>query len=1063
MQRWIGVGAAPILTLTLTVALATQWGCGAPGADDGSQASGPPSSLLRVPLPSPALQGYARDLRGEVLQYHSPIPTVGTSLLVRSEDRGRSIAWESGRIPEDFQGGTATFALMIGIDVNTEPRRFDLRINGRDILQLLNPREAHWGDTLRWQGAEGVTGEFHVTLMDRYGDAMGFLFLTVPRGVFEPGEPLEFEVLGESAGARTWFMVFRDSVEPRMELQNAPAVLKSETGEAQVLRLDLLALEGGLEFHLDSPMGTVDTVAGMGHTRLLLPVPAVEAAEPVTVRYRLGGHEGSFDYTVRPPRRMEVHLLHHTHLDIGYTHHQDEVERIQWASLEEALRLGEASEGYPEGARFVWNPEGIWPVESYVRAHPGEETDRLLEGIRRGWIELDGSYAGLLTGLANEETLLHSFDAARELAERSGVPIESEMLSDIPGFSWGLVEALARNGIRYLSIGPNFGHRIGHFTEELGDRPFWWEGPTGDSRVLTWVSGGGYAWFHTGLGYDSITAQLDEEKIFRYLDQLFAGDYPYDMTCLRYNIGSDNGPPDPGLADAVRDWNERYASPVLKISGTTRAFRTFEERYGDGLPVLRGDLTGHWEDGAASSARETALVRRVAESLPQTERLAAMRGVELDPETLAEAWRQVLLFYEHTWGSWNSISEPYSELTVTSWERKKEFAEEAVALADRLRGAALGEVTGPSDGVAVAGASGGRGRVEVFNTLPWPRTDLVVLSPEDSPWGDRVVDQNGNAVSSQRLRTGELAFLAMEVPGESSVRFTVEAGDGGEGAATSAPHTPQQGPARLETTGWRVVLDPETGDVRTLTHLGSGRELVDPLTGGFNQYRYVPGRDPAAVVGAGSATVQVLEAGPLVWSLRATAAAPGLRAPLIREVRLVEGLDQVYLTNRVPKAWVLDPEAVLFRFPFALEEPQVRIDVPFGSFRPELDQVPGASKNYFSLQRWVDVSEPAWGVTVTSIDAPLIQLGEIRTDAILTGWLETAESSPTLLSYVMNNYWETNYRAAQDDEVEFRYTLRTHGGFNEEEAERFGEEEARPLVYRVLPPSLPKGEDQEIP
>ena len=47
--------------------------------------------------------------------------------------------------------------------------------------------------------------------------------------------------------------------------------------------------------------------------------------------------------------------------------------------------------------------------------------------------------------------------------------------------------------------------------------------------------------------------------------------------------------------------------------------------------------------------------------------------------------------------------------------------------------------------------------------------------------------------------------------------------------------------------------------------------------------------------------------------------------------------------------------------------------------------------------------------------------------------------------------------------MEFRYTLRTHGGFNEEEAERFGKEEARPLVYRVLPPSPPNGEDQEIP
>jgi alpha-mannosidase len=1027
-------------------------GCGREGTPGASEMSAVESSRFHVLLPSPYLSGYAADLKGEVLQYHSPVPMIGTSLLVRSEERSRSIAWESGVIPADFQGDAVTFALMIGIDVNVEPRRFDLRIGGRDVFQLRNPLEAELGDTLVWEGEGGVRGEFHVTLIDRYGDAMGFLFLTVPREFLELGAPLEFEVLGESEGARSWFMVFRDTLEPRMELQNAPAVLRTPDGEAQILRLDLLSLYPDQPFRLNSPIGTVDTVAPLGHTRLILPVPAVTAPEPVEVRYQLGNAEGQFTYSVVPPRRMEVFLLHHTHLDIGYTHHQDEVQRIQWASLEEALRLGEASEDNPEGARFIWNPEGLWPVETYVATHTSEETARLLEGIRRGWIQLDGMYAGLLTGLANEEVLLHTFDAARALGEASGVPIESAMLSDIPGFSWGLVEALDRTGIRYLSIGPNFGHRIGHFTEALGDRPFWWEGPSGESRVLTWVSGGGYSWFHTGLGYDSITAQLDEERVFSYLDQLFSGDYPYDMTYLRYNIGSDNGPPDPGLADAVRSWNERYASPILKISGTTATFREFEARYGDDLPTLRGDLTGHWEDGAASSARETAMVRRVAEALPQTERLAELRGVALDQKTLDQAWREVLLFYEHTWGSWNSISEPYSELTVSSWERKRAFAEEASTLAGELREAALGETEGDDPPLPGRG-----GLVEVINTLPWSRTELVVLPADGSGRGDLVKDMAGRIVPSQRLRSGELAFLAEDVPGESAVRFTVESGRANEGTDDDRP--PEKGftdsgirdqGSGISTSEFAVQLDHETGDVLSILHRATGKELVEASAGGLNQYLYVPGRDPSEAVSSGPADFAWTEEGPLVWTLTSTAPAAGLRAPMTREVSLVEGWDRVHLTNRIAKEWVLDPEAILFRFPFALEDPQLRIDVPFGSFRPEADQLPGASRNYFSLQRWVDFSEEDWGVTVASIDAPLIQLGEIRTDAIVTGWLEEAENSPTLLSYVMNNYWETNYRAAQDDEVAFRYALRVHGTFREEEAERFGLEEARPLLVRVI-------------
>ncbi len=1042
MRRFHGLpGAFPMFGLLAATVL-----CGASSADasaarpsalwiqpDDAQRQADPSSL-RIDLPRTHLSGYSQDVRGEVLNYHSPIPTINSSLLVRSEDRVRSIAWESQPVPPDLGEEVVTFALMLGIDVNVDPRTFDFRVNGQDVFQIQNPTEASLGQTMVWEG-QGIRGEFRVTFMDRYGDAMGFFFLTIPRHFWEPGEAVQFEVLGESAGARTWLLVFRDPLEPYVRLNNAPAVVRTDEGEAQIIRLDLLTLGERDRFRMESAIGSVDSVVTMGHSRFTLPVPAVEVPRDVDLELLLGSHRTEVSYQVTPPRRMEIHLHHHTHLDIGYTHHQDEVERLQWAHLEEALRLGEESEGYPEGARFVWQPEGIWPVDTYVRAHPGEKTDLLLEGIRRGWIELDGMYAGLLTGLANEEALLRAFEAARRLGELSGVPIESEMVSDIPGFSWGLVEAMSRHGLKYLSIGPNFGHRIGRLTEELGDQPFYWEGPSGESRVLTWVSGGGYAWFHTGLGYDSITARLDEEKVFRYLDQLVSTDYPYDLSYLRYNIGSDNGPPDPELARSVQDWNQRYASPVLRIAGMTETFREFERRYGSTLPTYRGDMTGHWEDGAASSARETAMVRRAAENLVQTEKLAGLRGAELDSDALREAWRNVLLFYEHTWGSWNSISEPYSDLTVTSWERKKAFAEKAAELADHLRSTALSDTGEDTER-----------KIAVHNTLPWHRSGLVVLPAEASREGDRVTELGRGPVPSQRLASGDLAFLARDVPVEGIREFKVE-----PGAAYPAPESGEPVGGTVATSTYELTVD-DSGQVTSLVHRPSGRELIDSSQGGFNQYVYVPGRDPSTAVSARPETIRWIDEGPLVWTLEITTPGKGLREPVVTLVRLVEGLDRVEISNRIAKEWVLDPEAVLFRFPLAIEEPEVRFDVPFGVVRTEEDQVPGSSKNYFSIQRWVDVSDEQGGVTLTSVDAPLIQLGEIRTDPIVAGWLGRAEPSATIYSYVMNNYWETNYRAAQDDDVEFRYSLRAHGPFQAEEAERFGLDEARPLVVREVGP-----------
>ncbi|MGD2218101.1 MAG: glycosyl hydrolase-related protein, partial [Gemmatimonadales bacterium] len=854
----------------------------------------------------------------------------------------------------------------------------------------------------------------------------------VPRALWSADGVLRIRVAGESAGVPTWFMIFKEPLAPHIALQNAPALLRGDDGNRQIVRVDLLYLGDAGRVRLESSIGRIDDTVGLGHRRYQIPVPEVGRETEVALEFQVDDDRTGTTFAVAPVRRMDVYLIHHTHLDIGYTHRQDEVERLQWRHLEQALRLGAASESYPEEARFVWHPEGLWAVESYLATHSAEENERLRQGIRRGWIHLDAMYANLLTGIATSEGLMRGMAAAQRLGAWSGMPIESAMLSDIPGFTWGLVPTLARHGVRYLSIGPNFGHRIGHFSEALGDRPFYWESPSGDERLLTWVSGAGYATFHSGLGYSKLTKALDEVSVFKYVERLAGQGYPYDMTYLRYNIGSDNGPPDPDLADAVRAWNERYVSPRLIISNVTHVFKTFEERYGDRLPVYRGDLTGHWEDGAASSARETAHVRRAAEALIQTEALSAILGAPLPPDEVYAAWRSAVLYYEHTWGSWNSVSEPLSEFTLAQWEHKKAFADSAAAQAARLRDRVLAGRVARSPSPAA---------VDVINTASWPRTDVVVLDADASRRGDRVLDESGHRVLSQRLSTGELAFLAEDVPAFGARRFLIEPG---AVDAAPAPGLPANVIANDEL---RLEVDTLRGTIGSLVYRPAARELVGDAPG-LNQYIYVAGRDPAdAATAARPVTVRLVERGPLVSSLEViAAAAPGTSSGVRSELRLYNGLDRVDIINTIDKSLVYDPEAVLYRYPFNIDDPLVWVDIPWGSFRVEDDQLPGSSKNYMSVQRWAAIQGDDVSVTLTSIDAPMIQVGAIRTDAIVAGWLEQIEPSATLFSYPMNNYWETNYKAAQDGPHEFRYSLRPHRAFDEAEAERFARAIAQPLI-----------------
>ncbi len=997
------------------------------------------TEAAHVALPSPYISGYAGPLSGEEFEYHSPLPDVVRSLLVRSEDAARGIEWETAVVPTDFDGDVATFVLLAGIDATDDTRTFDLSINGHRALQFETPRTASVG-TLTWRGDEGVSAELRVTLVDRYADAMGYLFLHVPRKLVNPGEPLLLSVAGESARSRTWFMVFMAEIEPEIAIRGVPAVVRTPDGPRQTVRVDVLYLDETGTLRMEATGDGRDAELGFGLTRLELEVPAVEQTTVMPFRFRVDDEWYQTALLIDPVAPLDLYVIHHTHLDIGYTHLQDEVERLQWNHLEEALRLGRASEDLPPEARFVWHPEGVWAVESYLESHGESESEALLEGIRRGWIHIDGLYTNLLTGLATGEGLVRTMAPAREISEAASVPLRSAMFSDIPGMSWGVVGVLAQAGVRYLSIGPNRWHRIGSFLDTWADRPFWWESPSGQERVLAWVHGGGYSMFHTGLGYEHLETRLDEERVFAYVDSLGARGWPHGIAAIRYNIGSDNGPPDSTLSATVTAWNERYVTPRLVVSSAARALHALEEEAGDELPIVRGDLTGYWEDGAASSARETALMRRAAESLAQTETLAAITGTRLDPMELTLAWRQVLLFLEHTWGSWNSISEPEAEFTVSQWERKKAFADEAVARAAALREQALG----------VSGH--GRSVLEVLNTSPWARSDVVVLAGSDAAHVGALRAEGGVGVPMQRLADGGLAFVAEEVPGWGARRYAIES----SGLETREPTTaadPHTG-TTLDNGLVRVTLDPVRGTILSLQLHASNRDLV-PSGQAMNEYLYVPGRDPATVVTGGQSEVRITDVGPVVWTAVVSREAPGTESVLETTVRLFAGSERVEIGHRFDKTMTCDPEAVLFRFPVDLDRAETMVGGAWGAWRAELDQPPGANRNYSTVERWVDMHDGAGGLQIVSVDVPGIQLGSIGTDATVAGWRNRIDPEPVLYSYVMNNYWETNYRASQDGPHELTCTLRPHAGFDEAVSERFALETAQPLVVRRPPENVP--------
>ena len=844
--------------------------------------------------------------------------------------------------------------------------------------------------------------------------------------------------MGTSGGAEIAFFT-NAAPEPSpvatsiQSVQGLPVLLKQGGRRTQPLRV-------AIEYPYVEPVDAMLQIAGMepipvrlqtGLRTVEVSLPAVTVDTDLDVAVAVDGRPVvKTKQTVKPVRQFTVYFLPHSHVDIGYTHVQTDVMLRQWGHFEKAIELARRTADYPPEARFQWSVEVLWAVDSYLKEAPPEKRKAFLDAVERGWIHLDGLYGNQLTALCRPEELFQLLDCSRRLSRQYGLSIETAMISDVPGYTWGIVPVLAQNGIKYFSIGPNHCHRIGRTLEAWADRPFYWVSPSGRERVLCWIPAEGYSWYHR--------IQLaDSEKLLGYLDGLADSDYPYDMVQMRYTVGGDNGPPDENLPEFVKEWNAKYEWPKLAITTTGRLFRQFEERYGDSLPEVRGDFTPYWEDGAGSSARETALARMAAERLAQAGALWAMLAPDRYPDDeFYAAWRNVLLYNEHTWGAHCSISKPDDPFTLSQWKIKQAFALDADAQSHELLARAVAARRSPAKPLAA---------VDVYNTCSWPRTDLVLLPASMKLAGESVTDAAGRSVRSQRLAGGELAVLACDVPPFGAKRLSFAPG---ESAATGNAHA--QG-ARLSNGRLQVTVDAATGAIASLTAADVPGELVDRAGGaGINDYFYVPSRNPKDATRGGTVKIAVEDAGPLVASLRVEADdVPGCRK-LTRHVRLVDGLDRVDLTNVVDKAPVRTKESVHFGFALNVPEGLMRCDVPWAVVRPETDQLPGACKNYLTVGRWVDVSNASIGVTWATLDAPLVELGRIRVDVAEPfgpeHWVDRLEPTQTFFSYVMNNYWETNYKADQEGPTTFRYSLAPHGPFDQAAASRFGIERSRPLL-----------------
>ena len=185
--------------------------------------------------------------------------------------------------------------------------------------------------------------------------------------------------------------------------------------------------------------------------------------------------------------------------------------------------------------------------------------------------------------------------------------------------------------------------------------------------------------------------------------------------------------------------------------------------------------------------------RNAKERVSQAETLWSMlaKGNAAPREEFDEAWRYILLGSEHTW-CFENPSEPFFQDAI--WKVKQSYFHEAEDRSIQVMDEALAPATDKSNGALGPKEGPANGGIAVFNTHTWKHGGVVTLSPSESLKGDKVVDEQGNTVPSQRLSTGELLFFVDEVPALGSAHYRVVEGK-----------SPEQGACKIQGTTLRPI------------------------------------------------------------------------------------------------------------------------------------------------------------------------------------------------------------------------------------------------------------------
>ncbi|HCA78447.1 MAG TPA: alpha-mannosidase [Bacteroidetes bacterium] len=974
-----------------------------------------------------SIEGYADALGGELIDYPRMRDDRPFALITRATNGIHAIEWKSAPVTGTSDSDNISFVVHAGI--LTRPNAsfgFALFVNDTARVAFSTV------DTVSWEAgvSGGIRLAFYGALRDQHTDAFGFLQILVPKRFVTPGESVRFRAVGDSAGSRVWFMVFRDDdvltyLAERVASESACEISFDERGKEYHGTLSApttwLNKKAAYSF-AESPVTPLSLVIQNDTAVASFAIPArkqssfrlycdgekvVEAPglfrdisqsalfpkKIVSLKSHSlpsGGwaleHKSIYAPQVSPAFTMlsaasrksdTLHLIISTHQDIAWMDSPEQCVKDRDEKI-----LAPALDVMKSDPQYRFDLEDVLFLREFLERHPDRKGE-LQKVIASGQLGIGASFNQPYEDLSSGEMLVRQFYAGRKWLRKNfpGCDSRTYWNPDVPGRSAQMPQIMSKAGVKYL------------FMSRFGKGLYRWLSP--DSSGVLAMSPGHYADFAERVGRKGFPEMAGFIANFsrEWSGEIFNGSATVpvismtDMsTPVRYGdlIDTWNGVSSISLPQGA---SQLLSLPFIRYSTAEQFFNGVAAEK-PVIPSVFGERPNIWlyihgptHHRAVSAKREADFYLPAAETFSTVDALLAKSFARYPQHELTTAWESQL-YPDHGWGGKNgditdsTFRANYEEARDTG---KRIYRSAAGAIAARVQ-------TSPGKGLPVV----------LFNSLSWRRTAPVHLSvtvaPGEFRQGFVLYNASGRIIPSQTstitrypdgsVNSAEIVFVAEDLPPVGYSTLYIRRSPRIVAADTSS--------AMIETLENRYyVISLAPGGVRQIYDINLKMELLstEKFLGGELFTMQSAGEDAGEWSEPQQPTMEGFE--------KLSNYNPGWRliesgtvrqvAELRQEINHVTVVQRVVLYSALKQ---IDFETDLLKwdgtkyrefrlaFPLKMEQGRIAYEIPFGALEVGKDEMKGnAGERYLkevstlrprSIQNWINASDNEVSVTFSS-------------------------------------------------------------------------------------------------